>query len=144
MNEDGNNLISSLFESPENDMDSVAFPPPELTEKIIGCAYKVSNTLGCGFLEKVYENSLAHELRKAGFHVNQQQKIDVLYDGLVVGFYEADIVVDGQVIIEAKAVRALEDAHKAQCLNYLKDTRIRLGLLINFGTSRVEVKRVAL
>lgn len=121
-----------------------SLPPSILTERIIGCAYTVSNSLGCGFLEKVYENALAHELRKAGFRVVQQQKVNVVYDGIEVGFYEADIVVDECVIIEVKATRALDDAHKAQCINYLKATGIRLGLLINFGTPRVEVKRVAL
>lgn len=119
-------------------------PSAELTEKIIGCAYKVSNTLGCGFLEKVYENSLVHELRKAGFSVEQQKRINVLYDEIIVGYYEADIIVDGCIIIEVKALRAIEEAHKAQCLNYLKATGIRLGLLINFGGPKVEVKRVAL
>jgi len=118
-------------------------PPSEITERIIGCAFAVSNALGCGFLEKVYENALAHELKKAGFSVVQQQRINVTYDGVAVGYYEADIVVDGSVIIEVKALRALDDAHKAQCINYLKATGVRLGLLINFGTSRVEVKRVA-
>ncbi len=119
-------------------------PPAELSEKVIGCAFKVSNTLGCGFLERVYENALSHELRKAGLSVVQQQKIDVIYDGVVVGFYEADIIVEGVLVLEIKALRALDDAHKAQLLNYLKGTGLRLGLLINFGTSKVEVKRVAL
>ena len=68
----------------------------------------------------------------------------MIYDGLNVGYFDADIVVEGQLKIEVKAVRALEDAHKAQTINYLKATRIRLGLLINFGTARVEVRRVAL
>ena len=133
-----------LFESDNGPERSGLMPSAELTEKIIGCAYKVSNTLGCGFLERVYENSLAHELRKAGFRIKQQEKIDVLYDGIIVGFYEADIIVNGRIIIEVKALRSMDEAHKAQCLNYLKATGIRLGLLINFGSPRVEVKRVAL
>lgn len=87
---------------------------------------------------------MAHELRKAGFAVEQQKRVNVLYDGILVGYYDADIVVNGQVIIEVKAVRALEDSHKAQTLNYLKGTGMRLGLLINFGAARVEVKRVVL
>lgn len=142
MKEDVSELLAALFE-PDNETNG-SLPSSELTEKIIGFAYNVSNSLGCGFLEKVYENALAHELRKHGFQVSQQQKINVLYDGIVVGYYEADIVVNVCLIIEVKALRALDDAHKAQCLNYLKATGIRLGLLINFGTSRVEVKRVAL
>ena len=95
-------------------------------------------------MEKVYENSLGHELRKSGLRIRQQQRIDVLYDGIVVDFYDADIVVDSRVIVEVKALTALHDAHKAQCLNYLKATGIRLGLLINFGSPSVEVKRIAL
>lgn len=118
--------------------------PSELTERMIGCAYNVGNALGCGFLEKVYENALAHELRKAGLRVTQQQRSRVMYDGIEVGYYDADIVVDECVIIEIKTVKNLDDAHKAQCLNYLKATGIRLGLLINFGKPRVEIKRVAL
>lgn len=135
MKTDSKDLISMLFERDNGKERSVEMPSAQLTEKIIGCAYKVSNTLGCGFLEKVYENALAHELRKSGFRVTQQQKISVVYDGIVVGYYEAD---------EVKALRAMDDAHKAQCLNYLKATGIRLGLLINFEVPRVEVRRVAL
>ena len=115
-----------------------------LTEKIIGCVFKVSNTLGPGFLEKVYENALAHELRKAELDFRQQYPISVLYDGTVVGEFLADLLVNEQVIIELKAVKNLDDAHLAQCLNYLKATGLPLCLLINFGTPRVQVKRVAL
>lgn len=121
-----------------------SLPSVDLTEKIIGCAFKVANTLGPGFLEKVYENALAHEIRKLGLVAEQQKRVDVTYDGVMVGYFDADIVVEGQVIIEVKAVRALEDAHKAQTINYLKATGLRLGLLVNFGAARVEVKRVAL
>jgi GxxExxY protein len=142
MEEDKENLLSVLFE--QTDALRAEMPSAELTEKVIGCAYKVSNSLGCGFLEKVYENALAHELRKAGFEVIQQQRVNVFYDGISVGYYDADIVVNGCLIIEVKALRALDDAHKAQTLNYLKATGIKLGLLINFGVPRVEVKRVAL
>ena len=106
--------------------------------------FKVSNTLGPGFLEKVYENALAHELRKAGLDFRQQYPISVLYDGTVVGEFLADLLVNEQVIIELKAVKNLDDAHLAQCLNYLKATGLPLCLLINFGTPRVQVKRVAL
>lgn len=92
----------------------------------------------------MYENALSHELRKQGFEVTQQQRVDVFYDGVLVGYYDADIVVNNCIIIEVKAARALDDAHKAQTINYLKATGFRLGLIINFGTARVEVKRVAL
>lgn len=81
MRTDKNDLISVLFEDAGETEKSGEMPSSEITEKIIGCAFKVSNSLGCGFLEKIYENSLAHELRKAGLRVTQQRKIDVFYDG---------------------------------------------------------------
>jgi GxxExxY protein len=115
-----------------------------ITEKIIGCAYTVSNNLGAGFLEKVYENALVHELRKAGLIVAQQQPIRVMYDNVEVGYFEADIVVEGLVLIELKTVRSLDDAHYAQCLNYLKATGLRVSLLINFATAKIQIKRIAL
>jgi len=139
MDDAGRRLSESLSDGKENHR-----PAAELTEKIIGCAFKVSNALGSGFLEKVYENALTHELRKSGLTAEQQKRVDVLYDGVLVGYFDADIVVDRSVILEIKAVRALDEAHIAQTLNYLKSTGIRLGLLINFGTPRIEVKRVAL
>ena len=134
-------LLSSLFDGKEQHDD---LPSSQLTEEVIGCAFRVGNSLGPGFLEKVYENALAHELRKAGFGVAQHQKIEVVYDNVIVGIYEADIVVNDCLILEIKALRALDEAHKAQCLNYLKAIGLRLGLLINFGSPRVEVKRVIL
>lgn len=116
----------------------------QITEQIIGCAYTVSNQLGCGFLEKVYENALAHELHKVGLKVVQQQSIKVNYDGVVVGDYVADLLVEGCVMVELKAVKALDDVHLAQCLNYLKATGLQVCLLINFGNPKVEVRRVVL
>jgi len=115
----------------------------EITEKIIGCAYRLANTLGCGFLEKVYENALAHELRKAGLRVQQQASVQVHYDDVVVGDYVADLIVEGNVLVELKATKAIDQIHMAQCLNYLKATGLRLGLLINFGTPRIQMKRLA-
>ncbi|TWJ33025.1 GxxExxY protein [Geobacter argillaceus] len=112
------------------------------TETIIGCAYRVANTLGTGFLEKVYENALAHELMKAGVPVRQQQPIQVLYDGIVVGDYIADLLVDSTVLVELKSVKAIDPVHVAQCINYLKATRLSVCLLINFGGTRVEIKRI--
>jgi GxxExxY protein len=111
-----------------------------LTQKIIGAAYEVHNTLGTGFLEKVYENALAVELRRAGVRVEQQVPLAVTYRGELVGDYVADMVVDGKVIVEAKAVSALEAVHEVQLVNYLKATGLGVGLLINFGRS-VEVRR---
>lgn len=114
----------------------------EITETVIGCAYKVSNTLGIGFLEKVYENALAYELRKRGLHVIQQHPATVFYDGIEVGHYVMDMLVNNSVIIELKAVKELDKTFLAQCLNYLKATNHSLCLLLNFGTPRLEVKRV--
>ncbi|MBK9216232.1 MAG: GxxExxY protein [Chloracidobacterium sp.] len=116
----------------------------KISERIIGCAFTVGNKLGCGFLEKVYDNALAWELAKAGLTIQTQQELLVHYDGEVVGKYEADLVVNGLVLIELKAVRDLNDIHRAQCLNYLRATGFRLCLLINFGNPRVEVKRIIL
>ncbi|MEX2140789.1 MAG: GxxExxY protein [Pirellulales bacterium] len=113
-----------------------------ITEKIIGCAFRVANTLGIGFLEKVYENALAYELRKLDFHVEQQWPITVYYDGIEVGFYEADLFVEDLVPVEVKHVKAFDDAHLAQTLNYLRATNRRIALLINFGKSKIEIKRV--
>jgi len=114
-----------------------------LTEQIIGCAYKVSNELGCGFLEKVYENALAYELRKAGLEVVQQPHVNVYYDGHIVGEYVGDLVVADSVLVELKAAAGLDNAHLAQCLNYLRATGLKLCLLMNFGRPRVQIKRVA-
>ena len=113
-----------------------------ISERIIGCAYTVSNALGCGFLEKVYENALAHELRKAGLAFTQQYGIAVKYDGVVVGEYAVDLLVEQSVLVELKAVRALDEVHRAQCLNYLKATGLRVCLLLNFGLPRVTISRI--
>ena len=112
----------------------------EITEKIIGAAYKVHNTLGSGFLEKVYQNSLVIEIRALGFGVEVEKPMKVYYHGEVVGNYVADIIVDGKVILEIKAVKELSGIYEAQILNYLKATGIEVGLLINFGRS-VNIKR---
>ena len=114
----------------------------ELTERIIGAVFQVSNTLGVGYLEKVYERALVHELAKRGMQVQAQLPIQVVYDGVVVGNYASDIVVDGKVLLELKAVDSLSDVHLAQCLNYLTATKLRLCLLINFGKPRVVIRRV--
>jgi GxxExxY protein len=112
----------------------------ELTGGIINAFYHVYNQLGYGFLEKVYENALAHELSKRGFRVVQQARIDVWYDGLRVGTYAADLLVNETVIIELKVATALAEEHEAQLLHYLKASHIDLGLLLNFGP-KPDVKR---
>ena len=114
----------------------------EVTEAIIGAAFAVSNTLGCGFLEKVYENALAIELRARGHAVQQQMPMEVRYKEEIVGIYSADLVVGGQVVVELKAVRSLEPVHRAQCMNYLRASGIRTGLVLNFGLPRLDVLRV--
>ena len=113
-----------------------------LSERIIGCAFAVANGLGSGFLEKVYENALAHELRKAGLRVAQQQGVSVTYDDVIVGEYAADLLVEAAVVVELKAVRALDDIHQAQCMNYLRATGMHLCLLLNFGRPRLEIRRI--
>jgi GxxExxY protein len=111
-----------------------------LTEKIIGCAYKVHNTLGAGFLEKVYTNALRIELERLGLRVKQQEPIAVYYEGQSVGEYYADLWVEERVIVEIKAVVTLDKSHESQLVHYLVATGVDVGLLINFGPS-VQVKR---
>ena len=103
-----------------------------ITGSIIGAAQAVSSELGSGFLEKVYENALAFELRRRGHEVAQQKAVDVRYRQEIVGQYFADLVVDRCVLVELKAVAGLEKIHRAQCLNYLRATGLRISLLLNF------------
>ena len=114
----------------------------KLTEAIIGCAFKVGNTLGCGFLEKVYENALAIEITTSGMKCEQQKQIPVAYRGFPVGEYYADILVEGQVILEIKAAKSIDESHQAQLINYLKATGIHRGLILNFGTTKIGYKRM--
>ena len=113
----------------------------ELTEKIIGCAMKVHSTLGPGFLESVYQKSLAHELGKAGLKVECERPITVSYDGIQVGDFFADMLVADRVMVELKANQALVPANEVQLVNYLTATGIEIGLLLNFGAERLEFKR---
>ena len=113
----------------------------ELTEKIIGCAYRVYNRMGFGFLESVYEKCILIELRKAGLDAEPQKPVRVRYDGEVVGDFVVDILVNDAVILELKSVRKLIEVHEVQLVNYLVATGKPIGLLINFGETRVEVKR---
>lgn len=112
--------------------------------EIVGAAMRVWNTLGHGFLEKVYENALSIELRKQDFLVEQQKLIKVHYDGKIVGDYFADIVVNEAIILELKAAEAIAEEHIAQMLNYLKATGIGLGILLNFGPKGLEHKRLVI
>ena len=113
-----------------------------VTERIIGCAFRVANSLGHGFVEKVYENALAHEMRKCGLGVVQQRGIVVLYDHVIIGEFAADLLIEDQVIVELKVVGALSDMHIPQCRNYLRATGKPLCLLINFGRPKVEIRRI--
>lgn len=105
----------------------------ELTQKIISAFYKVYNALGYGFLEKVYENAMAIELEKNGLDVVKQKNLKVFYDNRVVGDYFADMFVNDSVIVELKAAKELCEEHEAQLVNYLKASKIEVGLLLNFG-----------
>ncbi len=122
-------------------MTNEQFRHAELTQAIIGTFYEVYNELGHGFLESVYENSLCIALREKGFEVLQQIAVPVSFRGRLVGDFQADLLVDKLVILELKSCRAIEQAHVAQLLNYLKATEVEVGLLLNFGP-RPEFKRV--
>ena len=115
-----------------------------LTDRIIGSALTVSNALGAGFLEKVYENALAQELRRAGLAVAQQRGVAVTYDGVIVGDYAVDLLIQETVIVELKATKAVANVHRAQCINYLRATGLQVCLLLNFGNPRLEIKRIVL
>jgi GxxExxY protein len=114
----------------------------ETTERIIACAYSVSNALGVGFLEKVYENALAYELRQAGLRVLQQHQLKVRYRGVVVGEYAVDLLVEDSVLVELKAAKGVEEVFLAQCLNYLRASGRQVCLLLNFGTPKLQVRRI--
>jgi len=112
----------------------------ELTKKVIGCAFKVHNSLGSGFLEKVYENALRIELSGAGLRVEQQRPIQVYYQGEVIGDFVSDLLVEKRLVVELKAIEKLTKLHEAQLVNYLTATGLDIGLLIDFGKS-VQIKR---
>lgn len=113
----------------------------DLTEKIIGCAFKVYNTLGSGFLESVYHKSLHIELEKSGLASEVQKPIKVYYDDQPVGDFFADIIVNELVVVELKAIQKLNKTHEVQLVNYLRATGFPVGLLINFGEEKIEIKR---
>ncbi|MHC4565045.1 MAG: GxxExxY protein [Planctomycetota bacterium] len=114
----------------------------ELSYKIIELALEVHNELGCGFLEKVYENALMILFEREGIPAKQQAPADVYFQSKVVGQYFADILVDNKLILELKAVDIIADIHKAQILNYLRATGMKLGLILNFAKPRLEYKRL--
>ena len=114
----------------------------DITEKVIGCIYIVSNTLGGGFVEKVYQNSTFIEIQKSGLRVLQQVPIAVKYDDILVGDFVADLLVEDKVLVELKAVRLLDEVHVAQSLNYLRATGLPVCLLVNFYRPKVEIRRL--
>ena len=109
-------------------------------QKVIGLAMKVHRTLGCGFAETVYRNALAIELKHAGMDFEIHPMLSVLYEGVEVGVFQADLIIEKQLVIELKAVEALNYAHSAQLVNYLTATKIDHGLLLNFGSRSLEFK----
>ena len=115
----------------------------ELSYQIMQAVFEVHNALGPGFVEGVYEEALAYELETRGIRFERQKRVTVRYKERVVGMHRLDLVVDGVIVLELKAVSALTDAFKRQVLSYLKATGLRLGILINFGTPRVEYTRIA-
>ena len=115
-----------------------------ITARIIASAFEVSNTLGAGFLEKVYERALMIEMRNQGLSVQAQVRTSVVYSGEVVGEYVADLVVERSVVAEVKATEHIESAFVAQTLNYMKALHLRTGLILNFGTARLGIKRLRL
>ncbi len=114
----------------------------ELSGLVIGYAIKVARKLRPGYLEKVYENALFHELSKNHFHVERQVPLDVYYDGIVVGHFIADIVVNNTIILELKAINSISNAHVAQALNYLTTAGSPLCLILNFGEAKLGIKRI--
>lgn len=121
-----------------------AFLFGELTEEVVQAAYSVHASLGSGFLEKVYETAFAHELGIREIPFQQQHPIEIFYKNATAGMYIADFLIDDKVIVEVKAVNELNQIHTAQLMNYLKATSKRVGLLINFGAAKVNIKRVSL
>ncbi len=123
-------------------MEKILFK--EESYEIVGAAIEVWKTLGYGFLEKVYENALAIELRERNCRVEQQKPVKVYYHGQVVGDYVADIVVNDTILLELKSAEAIADEHIAQTLNYLKATGMRLAIILNFGPDKLEHKRLVM
>lgn len=116
----------------------------EITGLILRAGFEVHNILGCGFLEKVYENAMIHELKHLGLKVENQKEIKVFYKGAEVGVYVPDLIVGEKVIVELKAVEEITKIHQAQLLNYLKASGYKVGLILNFAKTKLEYKRFAM
>ena len=118
--------------------------PEELTHNVINCAMEVSNTIGAGFTENIYDKAMQVELQLRKIPFSSQQHFDVSYKGSLVGHFVPDIVVENRLIVELKAVDSIVNEHLSQVLNYLKATDYELGLILNFGKPRLQIKRVIL
>ena len=129
------------MEVPREHAGSGIYPEQALTEKILEAAFAVHNTLGAGFLEKVYANALARELRDKGLSCEQEAPLKVRYKDAVVGDYSADVIVERRVLLELKACSALDPVHEAQIMNYLRASNLRVGLLLNFGRPKLQYRR---
>jgi GxxExxY protein len=114
----------------------------DITHSIIGAAYQVHGSLAPGFVEKVYENALTLELAEGGLAIEQQRQVEVIYRGRVVGNYVADLIVDGAVLVEVKAVDVISAVHRAQCINYLRALDLPVCLLLNFGARSLDLRRI--
>ena len=113
-----------------------------LSEKVIKCAFEVSNVLGVGFLEAVYENALCFELKNQGICFERQKPVEVSYRDRIVGNYVTDLLIENKLLIELKALSQITNQHEAQVMNYLKATGLKVGLLLNFGTPRLGIRRL--
>ncbi len=130
------------MDSPQISADERRYKYSELTEQVIGIFYDVYNELGFGFLEKAYEEAMVVVFKERGIRFQQQVPIPVWFHGQTIGSYEADLVVNGVVLVELKACKALDPSHEAQLLHYLRSTEIEVGLLLNFGP-KPQVRRLA-
>ncbi len=117
-------------------------PGKTISERVIACAFEVSNRLGSGFLESVYENALCVELQRTGILFEQQKPVNVSYRQEIVGFYVVDILIEGCLLVELKALNQLSRQHDAQVMNYLRATGMKVGLLLNFGTPKLGIRRI--
>ncbi len=131
-----------MSDSPQINADERRYKHAELTEEIIGVFYEVYNELGQGFLEKVYEEAMSIVLKGKNIDFQRQVPVPVWFRGVKIGFYEADLVIAGHVLVELKACKSLDPSHESQLLNYLRSTDIEVGLLLNFGP-RPQVRRFA-
>ena len=123
-------------------MDDGKFVHGILTDKIIACAIEVHKELGPGFLESVYEEAFALELERQRISHERQVPVRIRYHGVAVGMHRIDLIIDGKVVVELKAVKEVSDAHLATCLSYLKATKLRVGLIVNFAEAKTRIRRV--